>query len=90
MKRYIFPTRELNPNQIVILVATNNLKRGKPVKLASKIAPEVGDTKAKDNFVVVSVLVARNDEYAEKVKEIICHLKQKFYAGVFVSYNIVK
>ena len=77
MKHYIIPTKEEEPNVVILHVGTNNLKNNQtPESLASNII-EVGKSLCTaHNDVIISGICHRNDEKDKKVSEVNDHLKR--------------
>ena len=77
MKHYIIPTKEEEPNVVILHVGTNNLKNNQtPESLASNII-EVGKSLCTaHNDVIISGICHRNDEKDQKVSEVNDHLKR--------------
>ena len=76
MKDYLKPNLELSPDQVVLHVATNDLKQNEPRHVADSI---VGLARQIENSseatVSVSELISRRDELNEAVKTTNKHLK---------------
>ena len=75
MKHYIIPTKEEEPNVVILHAGTNNLKNNQtPESVASDII-DVSLCTA-HNDVIISGIFHRNDEKDQKVSEVNDHLKR--------------
>ena len=77
MKHYVKPTQEKQPTQIITHVGTNDLPGNKnSQEIANEFVDFTNSVKTRENNVVVSSIVAREDRF-NKVKEVNKNLKDK-------------
>ena len=77
MKQYVKSTQEKQPTQIITHVGTNDLPGNKnSQEIANEFVDFTNSVKTRENNVVVSSIVAREDRF-NKVKEVNKNLKDK-------------
>jgi len=76
MKYYLKPNVELSADQVILHVATNDLKHKEPQKVAGSVVDLARQIEnSSDTTVTISELVSRRDGFNEAVKTVNKHLK---------------
>ena len=77
MSDYLKPNLELNPDQVILHVGTNDLKKKEPQEVAEAIVGLARQVeRSSDAKVVISELVCRRDKLNEQVKAVNKRLKR--------------
>lgn len=77
MSDYLKPNLELNPDQVILHVGTNDLKKKEPQEVAEAIVDLARQVeRSSDAKVVISELVCRRDKLNEQVKAVNKRLKR--------------
>ena len=77
MSDYLKPNLELNPDQVILHVGTNDLKKKEPQEVAEAIVDLARQVeRSSDAKIVISELVCRRDKLNEQVKAVNKRLKR--------------